>query len=677
MAAPSGIVWGATKGSYGRIGIHTSISNVDLKSTVTIQVWFWSKYGVTDSNNRYFFNNNASTATTEIGDVNIKHTVNSGDGWSTSNQTKLGTYTYTYTRTSSSKKIYCAAKLSGIDSVSDGATMLVSTYYTIPSLPVYTISFNANGGSGVPSSISKVHGTNITLPSTIPTRSGHSFLGWNSSQTATEASYSAGGSFTANLNTVLYAVWKADTFTIFFNANGGTGGPTSQTKMYGVNLTLSSSVPTKTNYNFVGWGTSSNATTAAYSAGGTYTANSAVTLYAVWVLAYTAPRISNLSVNRCDSNGTASDEGTYFKIGFSWATDKEITGIGVQWQMSSASSRASSSISASGTNGTVQSILGGGEISTEYTYDVTLTVSDAAGSSTISRVLPSLAYAIDFRAGGKGVSFGKPADVDNLFDVNFPAKFRHNVILDASVSAAEASFTTLRDKFGMKLTNGLTVYETAGIDPDTTLDHLILTQTNTPSGVFMYIKTEFYGTKSTTTSRMQTAFPYKIDMPPYYRYYFNGAWSDWMGLAPNAMTDAIHLYMSSGSTFATTAGTMMLVPFDRSRSSSFTNKLTFDSSKRGVVVGPGVNYVSVSGSVNARNGAVGGAYSVQPRRNSNAICTEYYYKANTGYESMLVPECIIDVTEGSVITLYFQSPFTSSNTNQQAGLARLMVKVVG
>ena len=44
--------------------------------------------------------------------------------------------------------------------------------------------------------------------STVPTRSGYKFLGWSTSSTATTATYTAGGSYTANAAATLYAVWQ-------------------------------------------------------------------------------------------------------------------------------------------------------------------------------------------------------------------------------------------------------------------------------------------------------------------------------------------------------------------------------------------------------------------------------------------------------------------------------------
>ncbi|MCM1284954.1 MAG: InlB B-repeat-containing protein [Acetobacter sp.] len=72
------------------------------------------------------------------------------------------------------------------------------------------------------------------------------------------------------------------TYTVTYNANGGNGAPSAQTKNHGANLTLSSTKPTRTGYTFVGWGETASATSAAYSAGSIYSNNKNITLYAVW-----------------------------------------------------------------------------------------------------------------------------------------------------------------------------------------------------------------------------------------------------------------------------------------------------------------------------------------------------------------------------------------------------------
>ncbi len=150
---------------------------------------------------------------------------------------------------------------------------------------VYTVSYNANGGSGAPSSQSKDYGTTLTLSTTEPARSGYTFLGWATSSDATSAAYQPGGSFTSNSNTTLYAVWKSNTGSITYNANGGSGAPSAQTGS--TSYTISSTVPARFGYTFLGWSTSSTATSASYKPGNSITANSDITLYAVWKSAVT------------------------------------------------------------------------------------------------------------------------------------------------------------------------------------------------------------------------------------------------------------------------------------------------------------------------------------------------------------------------------------------------------
>lgn len=156
----------------------------------------------------------------------------------------------------------------------------------------FSLAYNANNGSGAPATqtaSSTASTYSFTISSTIPYRTGYSFLGWSTSSSATSASYSPGGYITVYTGTTtLYAVWKILTYSVTYNANGGSGAPAAQTKTHDVYLELSLTVPTRTGYTFLGWGTYSSATTASYQPGSTYTANAALNLYAVWqVITYT------------------------------------------------------------------------------------------------------------------------------------------------------------------------------------------------------------------------------------------------------------------------------------------------------------------------------------------------------------------------------------------------------
>ena len=144
--------------------------------------------------------------------------------------------------------------------------------------PTYTVYFDANGGSVSTSSKTVTYGeTYGTLPT--PTRTGYTFSGWYTA--------SSGGSKVTSSTTVttasdhtLYAHWTANTYTVSFNANGGSVSTSSKTVTYGSTYgTLPT--PTLTGHSFDGWYTSANGGSKVTSST-TVTTASNHTLYAHW-----------------------------------------------------------------------------------------------------------------------------------------------------------------------------------------------------------------------------------------------------------------------------------------------------------------------------------------------------------------------------------------------------------
>lgn len=151
----------------------------------------------------------------------------------------------------------------------------------------YTVSYNANGGSGAPASQTKTQGIALTLSTAKPTRTGYTFLGWSTNKNASSAVFAAGAKFTTDADTTLYAVWKPNTYTVKYNANGGSGTMADSAHTYNTDKALLPNAFTKTDYAFLGWSTSTTAEAPSYTDkqsvrnltsvnGGT------VTLYAVW-----------------------------------------------------------------------------------------------------------------------------------------------------------------------------------------------------------------------------------------------------------------------------------------------------------------------------------------------------------------------------------------------------------
>ena len=297
------------------------------------------------------------------------------------------------------------------------------TIYAVWEIIKYTVSYNANGGSGAPSSQTKEYGKALTISSTKPTKNGYDFLGWSTSSTATSATWAAGGSYTTNASDTLYAVWKtAATYAITYNANGGSGAPSSQTKKHNVDIILSSTKPTKAGYKFKGWGLSSSTTTVSYQPGDTYATNTNLTIYAVWSSSYRSPRITNASVGRqLDSNGNPT---TKASVSFGWATDND-----VKSPITISVGSSTYNVTASGTSGTVNTIVGSdGTFDLNSSYNFAITVSDSSGSTTIVRTLDSTSYIMDFKQ--NGIAFGKVAELENVADFKYKIRSRDDIEFD-------------------------------------------------------------------------------------------------------------------------------------------------------------------------------------------------------------------------------------------------------
>lgn len=433
-------------------------------------------------------------------------------GTSSSNGAKTFTGTYSISGNGAATKSVTVTFRNFNNDNGDSATKNVTFNVSVPAWTSYVITFNANGGTGAPAKQTKWHGQALTLSSTKPTRTGYSFLGWSTSSTATSQTYNAGGTIPATTNQALtlYAVWKANTYTVKYNANGGTGAPGNQTKTYGKTLTLSSTKPTRSKYNFLGWGTSASATTATYAAGGSYTANAGATLYAVWEVAYVQPRITNFVVERCVSDGTLSDDGTYAKVTFNWATDETVTAITISWKNSSATSWTTSTVSATGTTGSVTKIIGSGSLDSDVSYTVRATVTDSLGSTILPKTLASAFYTMDFTDGGKGMAVGKAAEADGVFDMGFSAKF------SGGLTPIEIPENT-----------DLNTITTPGLYR-CFLSATATNLTNCPTGVAFIMEVL---PNNTLTQRITE---YRVSSYPatYMRNLYNGNWSEWYERVP-------------------------------------------------------------------------------------------------------------------------------------------------
>lgn len=240
-------------------------------STYSTNVKGWA--GIWDSANGYRWSS----------EVNLG-VFSEGQGWISSYETPFKSQSWTVAKTHSSQKVYGYSDIQGKAGVYNGKESKASAYVTLAAKTSYAVKYSANGGSGAPSAQTKWHGETLALSSDKPTRTGYTFAGWNTKADGTGSNYASGANYTSNSATTLYAKWTPNTYTISYNANGGSGTMANQTKQHGVEQTLRSNTFTRTGYNFKNYNTASNGSGTSYSSGGAYTANASVTLYAQWTI---------------------------------------------------------------------------------------------------------------------------------------------------------------------------------------------------------------------------------------------------------------------------------------------------------------------------------------------------------------------------------------------------------
>lgn len=160
--------------------------------------------------------------------------------------------------------------------------------FVVGDLPrnTYAVTFNANGGSGAPTAQTKTEGLTLDLNSTRPSRTGYTFAGWATNSTAVIAQYQPGDSYTTDAALSLYAVWQVNTYTVRYNANGGSGTMADSSYTYGVAKALNANAFTKADGYFSGWATSAGGVVVyinSQSVSNLTVVNGAIIeLYAVW-----------------------------------------------------------------------------------------------------------------------------------------------------------------------------------------------------------------------------------------------------------------------------------------------------------------------------------------------------------------------------------------------------------
>ena len=150
-----------------------------------------------------------------------------------------------------------------------GLTTSISVYAKFTP-HTYTLTYNRNGGSGTNKTVNATYDTDIILDECTYTKAGYSFKEWNTKKDGSGESYNVGDSIRnltedARGEAEIYAIYEANTYTLKFDSNGGTGSLSAINLTYDTEQTLPTNTFTKTGYDFIGWSKDKNDSEAEYS----------------------------------------------------------------------------------------------------------------------------------------------------------------------------------------------------------------------------------------------------------------------------------------------------------------------------------------------------------------------------------------------------------------------------
>lgn len=146
---------------------------------------------------------------------------------------------------------------------------------------------------------------------------------------------------------------------------------------------------------------------------------SAAVKVTITVERYFVPYFETYTSQRCDSSGNLQDEGTYILGNALYnrapcGNNNRVTRT-IYYKRSSDSQWTNAGVIFSSGDPIV---FGGGNISTEYSYDIRYTIIDQFNTVSVQDIVSTAAVVMDFKSGGKGLAVGKVSETDNCFEVS-------------------------------------------------------------------------------------------------------------------------------------------------------------------------------------------------------------------------------------------------------------------
>ena len=217
---------------------------------------------------------------------------------------------------------------------------------------------------------------------------------------------------------------------------------------------------------------------------------------------YAAPKFTACVSERCLADGTADNDGTYFKsttaVSFSTCNGNNTITMTVKYKKTDAV--------VYGTEVTIEPGVNtcGGDLDTEFSYDVMYEITDQFCTVSFTDYISTAIYLMHFLHGGKGVAFGQKATMENYLDCAFKALFRDDVFFVTGngvqvnirdiITIGAQTLTSFGDGLFLCAQDGKLIAQVPSIDTGT--------PTSLTNGQFLYANNGNIGSKTIALSNL-------------------------------------------------------------------------------------------------------------------------------------------------------------------------------
>lgn len=229
------------------------------------------------------------------------------------------------------------------------------------------------------------------------------------------------------------------------------------------------------------------------------------------VLPYSAPKITALTVKRCDANGNSNTSGAYLSVTFSsditTLNNKNAAAYSLQYKKASESAYTTTKLT--GYAGQYKVANGAAIFAADTSsYNIILTATDAFGSVGKTATGASIFKTWSCFRSGLGIAFGKIAELEGVFDVGFKARFMGGFMHPVLVKNTDLNDVKTSNTYvGANVTSN-----TYGNCPIT-------------SGTFTL---EVFGSGESGQIKQRLSNCSKTDSRTFERFFFENSWGEWI-----------------------------------------------------------------------------------------------------------------------------------------------------